>query len=193
MKIALIRHFATKGNLEKRYIGITDEGIDSSSIPDNFTLYPKADIVIASPMRRCIETAALIYKKQPVLCEKFRECDFGLFEHKNYEELKDNILYQQWLASMGTEPFPEGESTEEFKSRCREGFRECVRGLTEENVKQAAMVVHGGTIMAVMEAYGIPKKPFYERQAGNGKGYVLSICEEKWKQGILEAVEERVL
>ena len=30
MEIELIRHFATEGNLEKRYIGVTDEEIKGS-------------------------------------------------------------------------------------------------------------------------------------------------------------------
>lgn len=189
MKIALIRHFATKGNLEKRYIGTTDEGILPEAVKTGRT-YPKVQTVIASPMKRCQETARFIYGGEPYLCEAFRECDFGLFENRNYEELKEEPAYQKWLASMGKDPFPEGESAEVFKERCRSGFYRCVDQLMKENIQSAAMVVHGGTIMAVMEAYGVPKKEFYDRQAGNGEGYLVSICEDEWKRGIRNVMEE---
>ncbi len=45
--------------------------------------YPEADLVFVSPMRRCLETAEVLYPGQePVVIEEFRECDFGLFEGK---------------------------------------------------------------------------------------------------------------
>lgn len=189
MNIALIRHFATKGNLERRYIGTTDEGICLDTVNAGRT-YPEVQTVIASPKRRCIETARFIYGREPYLCEAFRECDFGLFENRNYEELKDEPSYQKWLDSMGKDPFPEGESAEAFKERCQEGFCRCVDELIEQKMESVAMVVHGGTIMAVMEAYGVPRKAFYDRQAGNGEGYLVSVCEEEWKQGIRKVMEE---
>lgn len=193
MKIALIRHFATKGNLEKRYIGTTDEGIVMEYARKDQRQYPDAEVLIASPMRRCLETAGVIYQRKPSVCTHFRECDFGLFENKNYEELKENPEYQNWLSSMGKKPFPAGESSEGFKERCKNGFRKCVDDLLRDGIKNAAMVVHGGTIMAVMEAYGVPKKEFYDRQVKNGGGYLVSICEEEWIQGIYKVKEEAEL
>ena len=41
MEIRLIRHFATEGNLEKRYIGVTDEEI-------------KAECVLEHTLKMCI-------------------------------------------------------------------------------------------------------------------------------------------
>ena len=35
MEIELIRHFATEGNLEKRYIGVTDEEIKAEFVLDD--------------------------------------------------------------------------------------------------------------------------------------------------------------
>ena len=34
MEVRLIRHFATEGNLEKRYIGVTDEEIKTECVPE---------------------------------------------------------------------------------------------------------------------------------------------------------------
>lgn len=72
--------------------------------------YPKADIVFASPMKRCIMTAEAIYPNQEmILCEGFKEMDFGDFEGKSYEELKDNPDYINWIESGGEIAFPNGE------------------------------------------------------------------------------------
>ena len=99
-RLFLIRHGMTEGNREKRYIGKTDEGLcdEGRRILERRKAageYPEADLVFVSPMRRCLETAEVLYPGQePVVVEEFRECDFGLFEGKNYRELTGNVHYQ---------------------------------------------------------------------------------------------------
>ena len=113
---ALIRHAKTEGNLKKKYIGITDEPIINGTRADK--KYPEADIVISSPMRRCIETAELIYPGiKPKIYDGLAETNFGKFENRSYDDLKDDPLYKEWLASSGTLPFPGGESSEAFRKR----------------------------------------------------------------------------
>ena len=51
---------------------------------------------------------------EQVVCEQMRECDFGLFEGKNYQELTGNPKYQSWIDSGGTKAFPGGEDPMEF-------------------------------------------------------------------------------
>ena len=88
MRIWLIRHFRTQGNLERRYIGGTDEPILPGQT-GNILCCPEK--IITSPMLRCKQTARLLFQKEPdLICENFREKDFGRFEGKNYEELKDD-------------------------------------------------------------------------------------------------------
>ena len=174
LELYLIRHWKTKGNLEKRYIGTTDEPILSGSERD---LWEKrlhrilADVrcVAVSPMKRCRESAELLFpgKKQEV-CDAFRECDFGQFENRNYEELKNRPEYQRWIDSGGMEAFPGGESRERFAGRCVEGFVQKVTELQERKIDRAAFVVHGGTIMAILEWLDHKQRPFYQWQAENG-------------------------
>ena len=95
MKFILIRHAKTQGNIERRYIGCrTDEDLCAEGIAQLQTQhYPDADMVFASPMKRCIETAKLLYPDVPFdIIPDFRECDFGDFENRNYEELNGRIL-----------------------------------------------------------------------------------------------------
>lgn len=44
MEIELIRHFATEGNLEKRYIGVTDEEIKAEFVLDHTLKKKKMDV-----------------------------------------------------------------------------------------------------------------------------------------------------
>lgn len=58
MKIYLIRHGKTKGNLEERYIGRTDEPLCEAG-RENLKKYqyPQVEMVFTSPMKRCMQTA----------------------------------------------------------------------------------------------------------------------------------------
>ena len=172
MKYILIRHGRTRGNLERRYIGCrTDEDLCAEGIEQLKTLrYPDADFVFASPMRRCIQTAQIIYPGKLVhIADDLRECDFGDFEGRNYDDLKDDPAYQAWLDSAGELPFPGGESKKEFSERSVKAFESIASGLNDGNY---AFIVHGGTIMAVMEH--LIGGSYYDFQVQNGKGFILN-------------------
>ena len=121
-------------------------------------MYPEVTYVYVSPMKRCVQTAEIIYpemmKAGAYSCnEKLRECDFGLFENHNYIELSGCPEYQAWIDSGGKLPFPEGESREAFIRRTLEGFREVVRDAQAHDRETIAVVAHGGTIMSIMDRY----------------------------------------
>ena len=192
-KFYLIRHSITKGNLEKRYIGAkTDEPLCKAGyelLKEKH--YPKVEKVIASPMKRCIEKAQLLFPDTQIQIEEsLRECDFGEFENKNYQELKDNPKYQEWIDSMATLAFPGGESPQQFKDRCIAGFDKMVDTCIRRHYRNVAMVVHGGTIMSILEQYGVPQKSYYDWRVENGCGYHLYLSEQNWKMGRREAVVE---
>ena len=192
-ELILIRHGKTAGNLLGRYIGSrTDEplcdegreGLAGKQLPEVERLY-------VSPMRRCVETAEILWpgfdRKKMQKVTDLRECDFGDFENKNYKELSGNGDYQAWIDSNGTLPFPNGESMDAFKSRCLEAFArivEEVSGAEQEwiasgktGIFRAGIVVHGGTIMAILEQYGYPKAAYFDYQVKNGCGYRLTPVE----------------
>lgn len=169
----LIRHGMTAGNREHRYIGcrsdepLCGEGIRALSA----FVYPDAARVFASPMRRCLETATLLYPgREPVVVPDLRECDFGVFEGLNHAQLDGRADYQAFIDSGGILPFPGGESRASFSARCVRAFEGAVRGLPEGTY---AFVVHGGTIMAIMERYARPRGGYFDFQVPNGGGYCL--------------------
>lgn len=168
-KVIFIRHGATQGNKEKRYIGRTDEPLTEESIKSlQNKQYPAADIIYTSPMMRCIQTTEILYPNQPyIIVNDFRECDFGKFENKNYIDLSGDVDYQAWIDSNGTLPFPDGEDNALFKQRCINAFNEIMR---LESHNTIVFIIHGGTIMSIFEHYSEPPSTFYDWHIGNGEG-----------------------
>lgn len=172
MEIILIRHGKTKGNLEKRYIGVTDEPLTDEGAHELRQIkYPDADIIISSPMLRCVQTAEIIYGKCDYVIYGLKECDFGLFENKSFEELKDDEYYQKWIDSGGKLQFPNGESMNSFSKRCINAFDYAVKKL--EMADRVAFIIHGGTIMAIAKKY--LGGDFYDYHLKNGEYMVLSL------------------
>ena len=185
LKLFLLRHSQTEGNKKKRYIGVTDEPLCQEGIDLlKRAVYPRAQAVFVSPMRRCVQTAGILYPDCGLhIIEELRECDFGEFENKSYLELSDNENYQRWVDSGGMLPFPKGESREEFQRRTLRGFQGAVACCMKNHWEEAALVIHGGSIMNILEAYGIPQKEFYQWQVDNGCGYQVEVDYYLWKKG----------
>lgn len=188
MVLYLIRHGKTAGNLERRYVGATDEPLCPQGIAElKKREYPPVGCVVTSPMKRCLQTAQILYGADiPLLvCEGLKEMDFGTFEYHNYEELKTDPAYQAWIDSQGEKAMPGGEDRRTFSKRCVRAFEEQVEILVKRNGwgESAAFVVHGGTIMAVMERFGIPRRAYYDWQIPNGQGLLLTLQPEKWTEG----------
>ncbi len=178
-EILLLRHSKTAGNLLGRYIGSrTDEPLCEEGrrlLQEKH--YPAVEQVYCSPMKRCMETANMLWPDQePKPMAELRECDFGDFENKNYQELSGNADYQAWVDSGGILPFPGGESAESFKARCILAFARIAKRLRED--ERIALVVHGGTIMSIMEKYGLPRQSYYDYQVKNAEGFLLTPAKE---------------
>ncbi len=126
--LTLIRHGQVQANIEKRYIGSTDmsltvNGMKSLEKLNKAQIYKTPDYLFCSPMSRCKMTCDILFPdKIYTVIDEFHEMDFGSFEMKNYQELKDNAYYQRWIDSNGTIAFPGGESRQEFVLRCMSGF-----------------------------------------------------------------------
>lgn len=190
LRVCLIRHSMTLGNLKKRYIGFTDEPLCDEGIQLlRKSSFPDVDRIYVSPLLRCIQTAEIIYPNQKlVINDELKECDFGEFENRNYQELSENKKYQDWIDSGGKDAFPGGEHPEHFKERCIKAFKEIITESTEQNLLSIAIIAHGGTIMSIMEALVLPKKEYYSWHVDNAKGYMVEVDQTNWKIYIKECI-----
>lgn len=202
--LLLLRHGETQANREHRYLGRTDEPLCTSGIETLLSYkeqnrYPAVQYLFVSPMKRCLETAEILYPGLcPAVISEWREMDFGRFEYKSYEDLKNDIEYQAWIDSGGELDFPEGESRKDFILRCELGLRrmcETLRRMTAGATEKSAsvgVIAHGGTIMALLSSYG--GKSYFDCQRATGGGYLCRM--EGWRRDVLledESVKIKVV
>lgn len=184
--VHLIRHGLTDENLQGRYIGHTDvllseDGKKQLAQLKEETVLPPVQALFTSPLKRCKETASILYpENKPIEIEGFIEYNFGFFENKTAEQLEDHPVFSRWLAGeRGVEP-PFGESNEAFGKRVCETFEKVAEGLMKTGTTEAAIVTHGGVIMAILATYGIPELPMHEWLTPNGCGFTVKINPSLW-------------
>ncbi len=182
MTLVIIRHGATDSNRQRRYLGKTDEALSIEGVRQlaeykDLQCYPAIDCLFVSPMKRCIQTADILYPQfKPIRIKEWSEMDFGDFEGKNHTELQADNRYRKWIESNGRINFPNGESMAEFVTRCERGFRkmtEELAGFKSYKHKKAGLIVHGGTIMALLSKYYGGE--YFDYQTPNAKGYVCTV------------------
>ena len=195
-KLHLIRHGMTEGNEKGQYIGSTDLEVTTNGIIELEELkkrgiYPKCDLVFSSPMKRAVKTAETIFPdKEIILKEKLREMDFGEFEGKTADELKDRKDYAEWVAGK-INAAPGGESNISFATRLCEGLSEIIREMMDKEAFSASVVMHGGAIMTLLAVAAVPRRRMAEWACGNGRGYTLRITPSLYqKSGVVEVVAE---
>ena len=172
MTLFLVRHGATAQNLLRKYMGKTDpplceQGIRQVRTLSNSLALPKRALLLSSPMKRCIQTAALLFPcRAPLLIEEFREMDFGDFEGRSADEMTVDPAYAAWVQSNCTTGCPNGEHPAQFKERCCSAFLQILTAFAQEET--VVIITHGGVIAAILERFALPKRDFYDYSIQNG-------------------------
>jgi len=171
MTIYLIRHGRTEANEKWLYCGSTDLSLSEAGREELREI--RYDIpnmrFLTSGMKRTNETLQILFGNvEYEVDSRFREVDFGIFEMRNYYEVKDTPEFQAWVTGDNEANVPpEGESGVQMKRRVLEAFSE----IREDTV----LICHGGVIAAIMEhLFPDEGKSRYDWQPKNGKGYCLT-------------------
>lgn len=200
MKILLLRHGATAGNEQRKYIGRTDEPLSGQGIAQARTLAERGirvetvfsaergiragtawsvpACVYVTPLVRTRQTAAILFPgAEQIVVDDLREMDFGDFEDRSAEEMAEDAAYREWVEGECEGPCPGGESKADFSRRVQEAFARVIAARMEaaSSREPAVFVVHGGTIMAVLEKYARPAMGFYEGHVQNCQGIVCTV------------------
>ena len=196
--IHLIRHGAIDETLSGKYIGTTDPPLsDKGKLALKklaFThAYPQPPVVFSSPLRRCTQTCAVLFpERKPLVIANLSECNFGEWEGKTAEELKDSEDFQKWLAGDNSVKPPRGESNADFVRRVCKIFESIVEGLMKTGSTECAVVTHGGVIMTLLAVYGLPQAKPVEWAMENGGGYSVRVTPMLWQRGKVTEVFSRV-
>ncbi len=184
MKIVLIRHSMTIANEKHIYCGKTDLPLSENGIAEikrlkSLNIYPSADLVITSGMKRTDETAKIIYGRIDKIVPSLREFTFGEFELKGYEDLKEDENYLNWIMDKtGDVCCPDGECKNDFTNRVFDGFNDII---SEFNHKEMiAIITHGGVISALMEK--LFNEDFFEIKPEPGRGYLIDLSKKIYEK-----------
>ena len=123
-----------------------------------------------------------------MVVDELAEMDFGAYEGKTLEELKDDPAFCRWLANSHTEKPPEGESGEEFLIRIQAAVAAMIDYMAQNEIFEAAVVTHGGVIATLMSTLGLPRQPLQFWKTGGGRGFTCFINPQIWQNDHLMEV-----
>lgn len=182
MIIYLIRHGKTPCNEQKLYCGKTDVslselGRNELSKRREEVKYPKCKNNYTSGAKRTNETFEILYPETKYEeRNEFWEYDFGDFELKSYEMIKEDMNYINWICDKTAKvSCPNGESRYEFYTRLKHSFIDFITELKVRGEEEALIVCHGGTIGTLLELFYDGSKDFFAYQPSCGGGYKLEI------------------
>lgn len=186
--LSLYRHGQTKANEEGIYIGSTDfplsdKGAVELSGKMDLYEYPRVQRVYSSPLRRCTETAEILFPDVPLyLAEDLRELNFGKFEGKSALELIGQEDYRTWLkgGSPDIRP-PEGESVEELCIRSYRALYRILMDMMEHDLSHCAVITHAGVISNMLACFGLPKISPKELHCESGEGFEILMTAQMWQ------------
>ena len=151
---ALIRHGRTRANIERRWQGQGDWGLDDEGHRQAEALrdwYGSSATVYASPLGRAHATAAYLAGNGVIPVDGLKELAMGKWEGLTSEE-----IFEGWPGSMETiyrdgvdlRRGESGESWGELTGR----FRAALHGLTPATGEPTVVVAHGGAIRAYVSS-----------------------------------------
>jgi broad specificity phosphatase PhoE len=180
--LILIRHGETDWNLNKRYCGFRDVGLNRKGRAQARLLKKrlaadkvKIEKIYVSDRRRAIETARVLFgRKRLKIVRGLKEMNFGALEGLTHDEAMDNhgTAYTRWIKDPFRYHVPRGEKLNSFRKRASGAFKDIIR---KSRGKSVAVVCHGGTISAFL-TYIYKSKDFWRTIPGSTS---LSIVEFK--------------
>lgn len=185
-RISILRHGLTEANEKGIYIGRTDVPLSPKGAAelaakmDEFD-YPTVHRVYSSPLRRCTETAEILFPcTELVPVDDLRELDLGEFENKSVDELINRADYKAWLKGGKDARPPKGESLEEMTARTYKALHSVIMDMMESGLTRAAMITHGGMISNMLSCFGLPKYDPKQLGAKFGEGFDIIVTAQMW-------------
>tara|TARA_R100001039_G_scaffold39140_1_gene44155 strand:- start:2247 stop:2882 length:636 start_codon:yes stop_codon:yes gene_type:complete len=156
VELVAVRHGITAWNLERRYQGQQDIPL---LFPDaeagllelrDALVDERFDAIYSSDLNRCQQTLAwaeVAKANVPLSLEpRLRELDFGEYEGKVYDELKELPHYRAWIDSVGELQIPGGESAAQLRERLDAWLHDLAVNARADGHKKVLAVTHGGVI-----------------------------------------------
>lgn len=183
MKVWLLRHGTTVYNDEHRYQGRGDIPLSAQGLANLRRAEIAPPVVYVSPLRRAKQTAAVLFPEARLVdVPGLQEMDFGAFEGRNYQEIADDPAYRAWVEGGCTGQTPGGESRAAFSNRVCGAFAALVDAALDAEESQLVILAHGGTQMAVLERYALPRRDYFDWCGPLAGGFILETDASTWKE-----------
>ncbi len=182
--IHILRAMPSQGTLEGRYVGRAQSPLPMGAVSELAGLkrgyrYPEGELYCASPAVSCVDTLKILYPQaDPEVVLELAECDFGDWENRTAEELKDEPGFREWLMGQGAPP--NGESGQVFFQRVCRGFMVLVQNMMARGTASAVLVTHAGVMTSILAAFGLPKAGPQDWLCDPGFGYSVRITPMLW-------------
>ena len=161
-EVIFIRHGETDFNRARLYFGHLDPDLNETGIEQlrkTKILFEKRekmpDVVFSSDLKRCSQSMEILEideEIEKILTEDLREINFGIFEGKTYEEIKNK--YPEKVEKMKDDwrnfKADKGESINEMMLRVAEKMNEIIN---QYRNKKILVVAHAGVIQALTSYY----------------------------------------
>ena len=159
MLIYLLRHGLTEYNAQKRYQGQRDIPLSAEGLSQLRRADIDPKVVYITPLQRTAQTARVLFPEaELVVVKDLQEMCFGSFEGKNYVEMEHDADYQAWVQANCESKCPDGERKDDFSNRICSAFSALVDKALADGEELLVILAHGGTQMAAMERYALPRR-----------------------------------
>ena len=192
-KIYFIRHGITEGNLHKWFYGKTEvhlteqgkETLREYKAENVYPDFPEDADYYTTGMIRTEETFKILFgDKEHRVIKDLQEMNFGKCECKNYDDMKDDPVFDKWAwDTTGDVRLPEAETKNEFTARIAGGLKELtgyhrLKELSHRHSGKDAVsviVCHGGSIGSIMNTmFPGERENMWAWIPKPGRGYVVN-------------------
>ncbi|MDY6038399.1 MAG: histidine phosphatase family protein [Eubacterium sp.] len=191
-KILILRHGITEGNQKKWFYGATDislceEGRRKLREQRDNGFYPQVsgDVqFFTTGLKRTEETLKILFGDVEYRQIKdMQEMNFGDYECKPFDLLKDDELFLEWgYDETGEVKLPNAESRNEFRKRTSRGGRFLIKEHISKKVAVSVMICHGGVISSFMNELFDDGRTMWDWMPEPGCGYEILISNGKPKE-----------
>ena len=169
VKISFFRHFKTSYN-DGSYFGQgRNPSVEHQTISQDKLEEP--NIIYTSPLRRCIQSANIIYKNPNLIHDdRLLEFNYGDAEGLKYQEFRNQYpeIISEW--EDGKDPhFPKGENTSQVLSRLISFLDELSKTLSKNHFDKVSIFTHNGILRCLIgKFFQFEKKDYFKISIPHG-------------------------
>jgi broad specificity phosphatase PhoE len=173
VKIIAVRHGNIEGMETKRFRGRHDTPLSTCGLLQAVATaafvrsFCRPEIVYASPMKRCLQSAERIARVCNTSCEVIavlNDIDYGAWQNKTFDEIADTYpeQFHTWFTAPDLMRFPDGEALQDVTVRAGDALRFILSHHQEQTV---VLVSHSSILRTlILSVLGQPLSAYWRTE-----------------------------